>query len=227
MEWIIVSLIAAALVMDTSAAFQVLISQPLIACTAIGLFLNEPALGLQMGLLTQLLWVGNLPVGAAVVPAGNPASVIAAIVVIKLKEEIPDLNYILILAALVYGLILSYLGSKIVKQNRKWNVWFFNKAVMLVEKGRGDKIGYLNWSALFLQFALAFCTILFASYAGVQVAAPILRKIPPDWDLVAKYIQFAAVGSGAGFVLSYYKNTKDLKWLALGLIAAVIVVISL
>jgi len=144
MEFFILSIIGAALVMDTSVAFQVLVSQPIIASTIIGWIMGDPLLGLEFGLLLQLLWIGHLPVGAHIVPAGNFASIVSTVVAISLIEANPELKSFIILVTIFYVLVLSYAGAKVVKLNRNYNIVFFDKALKSIESGNLRHISMIN-----------------------------------------------------------------------------------
>jgi PTS system mannose-specific IIC component len=53
---------------DRTAAMQFMVSRPIVAAPVTGLVLGEPLVGLQVGVLIELLWLGRLPVGAAIPP---------------------------------------------------------------------------------------------------------------------------------------------------------------
>ena len=143
-ELVSISLFGALLTLDTKALFQVLISQPLIACTLIGWLTNDIALGLHIGFLMQLLWLSNLPVGAALVPEGNLASIVAAGLVIQLNHQFGDYTNFIILIAALYALGVSCIGAKIVDLLRNWNILFLDKALKLTDNGKLGTIGILN-----------------------------------------------------------------------------------
>ena len=63
-----ISVVGGLLSLDNVAVFQVMLSQPLIAATLIGLLLDNPQLGLITGALLQLLWTSYVPAGAVVPP---------------------------------------------------------------------------------------------------------------------------------------------------------------
>ena len=50
--------------LDRTAALQIMISRPLVAGPLVGLLLGDPASGLTIGMLLELLWLCRLPVGA-------------------------------------------------------------------------------------------------------------------------------------------------------------------
>ena len=54
--------------LDRLAAFQLMLSRPIVAGPLTGLVLGDPLIGLQAGLLVELLWLGRLPVGASIPP---------------------------------------------------------------------------------------------------------------------------------------------------------------
>jgi PTS system mannose-specific IIC component len=67
-ECLLAGLIAVICGLDRMALCQFMISRPIVAGPLAGFFLGEPLLGLQVGMLTELLWLGRLPVGANIPP---------------------------------------------------------------------------------------------------------------------------------------------------------------
>jgi mannose/fructose/N-acetylgalactosamine-specific phosphotransferase system component IIC len=70
-----VALLGGALGLDTTAALQIMVSEPIVAGTLAGLALGDPSVGLALGAALQLVWSGALPVGAAPFPDSAPAAV--------------------------------------------------------------------------------------------------------------------------------------------------------
>lgn len=75
-EVLLVSLVGGVMAMDRTAALQVMISRPVVAAPAIGLLLGDPATGLKVGLIIELLWIGHLPVGASLPPDETVVSIL-------------------------------------------------------------------------------------------------------------------------------------------------------
>lgn len=223
-ELIAISLIGAILVIDTSIAFQFLISQPLIACTICGWFLNDPLLGLEFGLLFQLIWMADIPAGAHIIPAGNLASIIATVVGIELLNNNQEAFSLIILLCIVYGLIIAYVGALVVKINRGWNVFFFDKALKSAGKGRLGSISLINFTALFVQFIVLFLLILTGIYIGQKSGAVLLEKLPEVWDYYARYIEYGIFGLGTGLTITMYKTSpKRLIFLSAIFISGILV----
>ena len=75
---VLLSILAGAVALDTTAAFQLMFSQPLVAGTCAGLIVGYPEVGLLVGTVLQLVWVGTLPVGGTPFPDTGLAAVVGA-----------------------------------------------------------------------------------------------------------------------------------------------------
>lgn len=61
--------------LDRTAFPQIMISRPIVVGPLTGWLLGNPSAGLQVGLLVELLWLGRLPVGAAIPPDDTQVTV--------------------------------------------------------------------------------------------------------------------------------------------------------
>ncbi len=61
--------------LDRTAVLQLMISRPIVAAPLTGLVLGHPVTGLQVGAMVELLWLGRLPVGAAIPPDDTQVAV--------------------------------------------------------------------------------------------------------------------------------------------------------
>lgn len=85
-EMAIVVLIGGLVAVDTTAAFQTMISQPIAAGAIVGFALGDPASGVLVGALLQLVWIGAVPSGGAKFPDAGPATVAGAATAIFLQR---------------------------------------------------------------------------------------------------------------------------------------------
>ncbi|HID38787.1 MAG TPA: hypothetical protein EYP36_04640 [Calditrichaeota bacterium] len=222
MEILWLSLAGAALMMDTTATFQILVSQPIVACTVIGYLAGDPSMGLHIGLLLQLLWLSDLPVGATLIPAGNYASIVSAAVAVELNKYFPEKHYLIVLSIVIYALILSYLGAKMTKVNRNWNTYFFNKAVQHVESGNTRAITLINYQALGIHFLIAFLLVLSGVIFGNLLIGFITSELSLAWNEKARFIEVALLGTGAGLTLSLFKRNEIKTWMLVGIVVALL-----
>jgi len=63
-HWFPVSLLMAFLSLDVSAAGQFMISRPIVTGPVVGWLVGHPGIGLELGALIELIWIGDVPVGA-------------------------------------------------------------------------------------------------------------------------------------------------------------------
>ena len=63
-HWLLVSIVLAFLSLDVSAFGQFMVCRPVIVGPIVGWMTGHPALGLEMGALIELIWIGDVPVGA-------------------------------------------------------------------------------------------------------------------------------------------------------------------
>jgi PTS system mannose-specific IIC component len=144
MENIYIALIGSLLVLDTTVAFQFLISQPLIACTLLGWFLGDIQLGVQVGMYLQLLWLSSMPIGAAIVPEGNIAAIVITALVIRYNSNYDNFNTILI-CSLLFGIGVSYLGGELVVFLRKSNQYLLKNVLSLARRGKLNLLNIINY----------------------------------------------------------------------------------
>jgi mannose/fructose/N-acetylgalactosamine-specific phosphotransferase system component IIC len=216
MENIYIGLIGSLLVLDTTVAFQFLISQPLIACTLLGWFLGDIDLGVQVGMYLQLLWLSSMPIGAAIVPEGNIAAIVITALVIRYNSNYENFNIILI-CSLLFGIGVSYLGSELVVFLRKLNQYLLNNVLSLARRGKLNLLDIINYLGLVFHYTLMFILIVLAMYLGDFLFKYVLN-LPLEWDKYFKYSVMSLIGIGAGLVLSIFKEKQYHLLIAGGLV---------
>ncbi len=115
--------------LDTTAAFQIMVSQPLVACTLLGWMMGDPVSGALVGGVTQLLWMGKLPMGAAAFPDGNLGSLVAAALVLHFRNRMAlDGVGVLLALGVMWGALTAWAGGRttIIKRkiHTRWAAWF-------------------------------------------------------------------------------------------------------
>src|SRR4030042_3529158 len=105
----LISAIISILSLDITIAFQVLISSPIFSCTILGWLLGDIRLGIELGFIFQLLWLGKIPAGAYIVPEGNIASMIAVVLVLLNREN--GWENTTLVVVFLEAILVRYLGS--------------------------------------------------------------------------------------------------------------------
>ena len=224
MELLSISLVGGFLVLDTAAVLQILVSQPLVSGALIGWLLGDMSLGLQIGLLFQLLWLHQLPVGAAKIPEGNLAAVISVILVFRLQVFATQSEHILLLLTIVYALVISYLGTKLVTTIRTGNIKLLDWISQALDRGDIAVLGKVNALAISAHLISMVAAIMISVILGEFLFQQIIPLVPIEWDSKARFIEYAIIGSGIGFTLHLFKEAKDWKYLILGCISGIILI---
>jgi PTS system mannose-specific IIC component len=203
MHYWYIALIGSLLALDTTVAFQLLISQPIFSCTIIGYIAGDTLLGLQVGFFLQLLWLIRLPVGAAVIPEGNTAAIVVAALVVGYYKG--ENFYSLLIICFLYGLLISYLGGELVALYRKTNTLILHKLINFIDSGKIKYLSYVTFFSLIFYLILMYFLIIGALLFG-DFLFKFLVLLPPSWEIFFKYGAIGLLGIGVGLVLSLYKN---------------------
>lgn len=220
-ENILIALFGSLIVLDTTVIFQFLLSQPLITCTILGWFFGDIQLGLQIGFYLQLLWLSSIPVGAAVVPEGNVAAIITATLVLRYNYGYEYLNVVLV-SAVLYGLLISYVGGQLVVLYRKINVKLLDNVLTHIDRGQ---IGFLNtipFVSISIHYVMMFILILVMLTVG-DLIFPNVDRVPRIWNAYCRYGVIGILGIGAGMVITLYEQKKANRYLAAGLLLGTII----
>lgn len=224
MELWSISIIGGFLVLDTAAVLQVLVSQPLVSGTLIGWLMGDIALGMEIGLLFQLLWLHQLPVGAAKVPEGNLAVVISVILIFRLQMFATQSGHILLLFIVVYALLISYLGTKLVTTIRTGNIHLFDRISHALDRGDIAVLGKVNLMAIFAHFITMVVAIMLCVLLGEFLVKQLIPIVPLEWNSKARFVEYAVIGAGFGFTLHLFNEAKDWKYLAFGFLSGFVLI---
>lgn len=173
MTTLITSLVIGFLALDTTIAFQVLVSQPIFACSIIGAILGDVATGVEIGMMMQLLWLNIVPVGATVFPEGNIGSMVTCALVIQL--DYLNIPHTVFTAAFINGLLVSYLGARLTVLDRKLNGYILDLTLKAVEYGSFKRIMLLDIFSICAYFLMMSVLAYLALLLG-EMLIPMLKE---------------------------------------------------
>ncbi len=204
-QLIILSLIAGGINLDTRAAFQFMISRPIISGPVIGYFLGELEFGLMAGIFLELLWINVIPMGAAIPPETSLSGMLAVSLAIMCDR--PSLEGAFILAIL-YAVLCSSVFRWSDITLRRLNTYWAHFLDRKMERGGlswVDAVIYFGVITVFLQGAVLF-------YLLVRTGLFLINNIPPSpWleeALKHVYSYFPAMGLGIVFSAFWVKPEK-------------------
>ena len=96
--------------MERRGAFQAMLAQPLVAVPALAVVLGDPATGLWLGALLQLLWMSSVLFGANVPPNETMASLSIAGMVLMFGRHVGPVDHAICALAILLGAPLALLG---------------------------------------------------------------------------------------------------------------------
>lgn len=167
--------------LDRTAFLQIMVSRPIVVGPLTGWLLGDPSTGLQVGLLVELLWLGRLPVGAAIPPDDTQVTVGATALAIGMGGELAGFPALAsaLLATLV-AIPLGKVGQLFDRGARNWN----EKLLQRSEEALAEK----DWPAIershlsgLAHFALSslatFVVIVGAGSIVLHYLAPLLLPL--------------------------------------------------
>jgi mannose/fructose/N-acetylgalactosamine-specific phosphotransferase system component IIC len=224
MEWnlLLFCLIGGVVSADTDTFLQSMISQPLIACAFVGLLFDNFTLGLSVGMLMQLPFLAEIPVGARNLSFGNLGAFVASGLAVFWEEKAVANGNLILAGAILWGIFISYVTSPFLKFRRNFNLILVHRADLAAKTGSISRISlyhYLGVVVAFI-FGVAYCWVFFL--LGEQALSYVLDKIPPQIESNLVYTKPVLFGAGIGAMIYSFVNKKSLGFAGLGMIAAVL-----
>lgn len=217
-------MIGALISLDTVAVFQILISQPIVACTLIGWLSNDPMTGIYIGLMMQLIWISTLPVGAVTFPDGNLGAIVASIIATNTVDIIPEYKSLVILFSIIFGLLMSFIGAHALNTVRTGNVYILNRLLDSVEALKLNQVGKaIGWS-LAVNFVILFILTLVSALIGISIVEAVFTLNIDSWIHYTRYAQIVILGSGAGLTFTLVKGYKPKGIIAVMILIALFVI---
>jgi PTS system mannose-specific IIC component len=166
--------------LDRTALVQCMVCRPIVAAPLTGWLLGTPATGLLVGLLVELLWLGRLPVGAAIPPDDTQVAIGGTTLAVSMGPSLQlDGPGFIILCTLV-ALPLGKIGQLFERVARHRNDRLVARAEIALAGARLKEVEYGHLLGLG-HFALAsgatFGVILAGGSLCLQVLAPVLGDL--------------------------------------------------
>ena len=171
--------------LDRTALLQIMISRPLVAAPLAAWLLGEPLVGLQVGVMVELLWLARLPVGAAIPPDDTQVSIAGTVLAISLGKILHADSLELLLLCLLVVIPLGKIGQFFDHAARQYNVRLSTRAETALYNGNLFAVEFQHLRGI-LSFALA----AIGTYSFIVVSGLLL--IPVLWSLVQHPLEHSA-----------------------------------
>lgn len=222
-DWILVAFLGALVAVDTTAFFQGMLHQPLVAATLIGSALQMPLEGAYFGTLVQLMWLGDLPVGGARFPDIGPVSVGTAAGAMMAIGTGVDLG-LAGLGIVVFSIPLGWSAGYLVHMQREFQTAFLPRIVNAIERGRP---GRLRWYLLvgIGHSAIRGAVVGIVSAVIMKLALAALASLPIAGQISPYALLAGMIGIGLAVVLELLESPEALRWLAGGVIVGSLILL--
>lgn len=208
--------------LDTTAAWQVLFSHPLISCALLGAAYSQPQLGLFFGIIFELIWFHDLPVGGARFPEGNVGSFLGLMLMLTFMGRPGVQESWLLLLVILLTVIISYLFGLTIVLMRKNNIVLIRWADRYAAEGNARRVGQMHVLGVLHAYVHgAFWSLIFY-LSGFFVLKAVLGQLHGLPELNVEEIQAIMLGVGMAVMIRLFFSKKRVWHLFLGLVCGVI-----
>lgn len=210
-DYILAGLVSMVTGLDRVALIQAMISRPLVAAPLTGWVLGSPLIGLEIGMLLELLWLGRLPVGAAIPPDDTQVSVGATVLAVSMGHFLNMGGMPLVLLSVLIAIPLGKCGQFFDKIARHVNdrVAHSGYQELMAGNTRGMEQRHLCGLLTFALSSLATALVIVAVGSFVLMSfAPVLIGAVQQAGLS---LQYSLILVGAAVLLGTINVNRSLS----------------
>jgi PTS system mannose-specific IIC component len=209
LEILAISLWGGIVALDTTAAFQFMISHPIISSSVVGLILGNFPVGFIIGIVLELIWLSELPIGAAKFAQGNigatNAAAIAILTIEQTSRTTPSVAF-----ALISSIIISTVGGQLVVLMRNMNSKIYDH-ILSIDNLTFRDVTKAHLTGVVLAFSLGFLLTLVSLILFAVILLPgLINRWPESADRFLRPIAGGFFGVGCGILTYLFINHK--KW---------------
>ena len=218
MEWssepsaiIICGLVGGAIHLDRTAAFQFMVSRPIVAGPLIGWLLGEVHVGLLVGILMELLWINYLPMGSFIPPNETFAAIVASGTVCLCSSRIGTTVREMVMFGVLLAVPMAYVGRYLDILVRRCNVILTKRADQAASgKGSIGRIVRLHFMGLLTFYGVFSIAIIFFLILYVEAVTAIYPVLSPGVLITLRLLYALFPMLGFAVLLTMHKEKKSL-----------------
>ena len=217
--WLLASLLGGLVGVDASSWPQAMVSRPLVSGTVGGALVGDPASGLLVGALLELLALRHHPFGAARYPDTGPAGIVAGVACAAAGGSVPALA-----VSAAIGWLLGWVGARTVHLQRGLAGRLLADRDGLAADPRGlERRQLLSVGLDVLRSSALTAAFLVPAVLGARLVPP---APTPGAAWLAAGGLVLAVGAGAGAGVGALAGVRRRWWLVAGGIAIGLAVLT-
>jgi mannose/fructose/N-acetylgalactosamine-specific phosphotransferase system component IIC len=207
--------------LDITSIGQFMISRPIVIGPIAGFLLGQPIWGLTIGVMVEIIWIGDLAIGAHI-----PIDLtLLTVVAVALGSSLTLLysKQALVTYCLGAAIPFAYASSRVELWVRKLQVFWMKFAQKLLEQGSIHKFKWIwvivlieQWIKNFLMFFLSLTIVIWARKLFVILPTTVIQGL--------KYSNWFLMALGCATAIHLLMNKIKLIYLILLGMAVVIVI---
>jgi len=211
--------------LDTTAVLQIMVSRPMVGCSIIGLILGNFQVGFTIGILLELLYISELPVGGARFAEGNVGAAAAATIGILSVRQFPDRVSFIIVCSLILAIVISWFGGGLVLLMRRMNSKIFD-AISKKELISPLHINLSQGAGILMAFALGFLSVFASALVFTSLLPLFLRHIPAFVDHIMQPVMGGLLAVGCiSLAHIFWMQRGHRMLLAVGLVIGILIIV--
>lgn len=187
--------------LDRVAALQIMISRPIVAAPLVAWLLGDVSVGLEIGLMVELLWLARLPVGAAVPPDDTQVAIAGTVLASSLGNFLGLYGLEYQLLCLLVAIPFGKFGQYFDRFARQYNGRKVAQSDQYLEAGNFRAMERTHLMGL-LCFALSalgtYLVIICGGLLTIPLLAPLLL---PSLSATALWLRLALPLVGIAVIL--------------------------
>jgi PTS system mannose-specific IIC component len=200
-DFLLGALVALIAGLDRTAAFQFMVSRPIVCGPLTGWVIGQPAIGLLIGALIELLWLGRLPVGAAIPPDDTQVAVGATLLSVTMLDVFAVSSTAVVLLSLLIAMPLGKVGQFFDRRVRHRNARLVRQAEADLNEGRIAAAPHRHWKGI-LYFAFAsLATVVVIVAAGSLIMTLLGPLVIGEVERMKSWLVLAFPLVGAAVIL--------------------------
>lgn len=174
LEKILLAGLAAIFSLDVTAFGQFMISRPIVLCPVFGYILGDIKSGLWIGMIIELIWTKEIPMGAAVPHDATTVAILTTIWGIGSPFKQSSVLVLALMLAALAGILFKYTDFWVRNTNTKICHWIEDG----IRKGEENRIDKGIFLGILLFFLKAFVFYILLIFIGAPVVDKIYVQLP-------------------------------------------------
>ncbi|NOZ62770.1 MAG: hypothetical protein GXO74_13950 [Calditrichaeota bacterium] len=207
----IVSILGGIAAVDAVPAFQFMINRPIVICSLTGAIFGMTEVGVTFGILFELPWLIDMPLGGKHGSENSLGAVVAAGLAIVFFRQKLNQDNIIIIINFLFGMGIAKIGANFIEFVRQKNLSLVQKADLAIQRGEFSQITVLNLTGAAHSFVMGLALTAAGLISGYLVLPVIIKFIHPNFNDAFGMAKFGILGVGFGSVLTLFLTNKETK----------------